>query len=295
MNNLIEEKGGHGAIPIHSLNRILHRKLFRKKFKKTVKGLPFDWQKGFDVRDTVGPIAIKNQGVNSSCGGQSGSYFLEIQRRLQKITEGAVSAKSIYAPIAYPGGGTTVTDLIHQLCTKGANLESAVPSYTIGGDALPEYLMDEKSWITPQTSADSFTRAGYTPYDIKVDIDVVAGTIQDWGAVIMEVHGQNGHNPGWNTAFPQAPVPDNGNPIFAHFVCLIGAKMIGGKKYIIALESEGALWGEAGIQFFGEDYFKSGYIKDCFTLCYDERLSPTSDNYSYWAVLNRWFRSLWGI
>lgn len=286
---------GHGAKSIGKFHRFLHKKLFRRSFSKTVKGTGVDWTNGYDVRNTIGPIAIKDQGSNDSCGGQAGSYFLEIQRRLQKITEGAISAKSIYAPIADVGGGTTVPQLINQIATKGANLEKQIPSYDTYGTPLSEAMMIEQSWITPAILTDAATRSGYTPYDVKVDIDTVAQVIQDWGAVIMEIQGQNGHNPGWESPTPVPPSKDNLNEIWAHFMCLIGFKMIGGKKYIISLQSEGQSWGEMGIQYISEDYFLSGFIVDTFTLCYDARLVPNSDNFSPWSWWWRWFKIKLGL
>jgi hypothetical protein len=218
--NLIEGVGGHGAIPLNRVHRWVHRKVNRNKL---VRGMGFDWYKGFDVRDTIGSISIKNQGTNSSCSGQAGSYFLEIQRRLQSIKEGALSARSIYAPIAYPSGGTTIPALTSQLAAHGANLESTVASYDINGYPLPDVLMADKSFETPALLTDAENRAGYTPYDISEDIDEVAETIRDYGAVIWEIQGQNGHTPSWTSATPQPPSKDNKNQLFNHFMCAIGA------------------------------------------------------------------------
>lgn len=289
MQNNKECDLAHGAIPLNKIHRFFHRKFFRRKFAKTVGNTGFDWNTGFDIRNTIGPIAIKNQGDNYSCGGQAGSYFLEIQRRLQNVKEGVLSAKSIYAPIAYSQGGTTVADLIEQLCYKGANLESMVSSVDSYGNPLPEYLMASTAWETPSLTIDAFSRAGYTPYDLTVDIDQIAQTIQEWGAIIWEIEGQNNNT--WASAYPVPPSSANSNPLWRHFMCAIGATMINGKKYIIALQSEGETWGENGIQYFGEDYFTSGHMIDCFTLCFDTHLVPLDSNHSVVAELLRWFRT----
>lgn len=286
MNNLIENKGGHGAIPLNPIHRKV-RKLFTKKIKNVIKGLSFDWNSGYDVRNAIGQIVIKNQGDNSSCGGQAGSYFLEIQRKLQHKIEGDLSAKSIYSPIAYPGGGTTITALMTQTAAHGATREAEVLSYDMNGNPLQEYAISDKSWMTPDLISKALTRAGYTPYDIGENIDIVAQTIQNYGAVIWEIRGQN--NGTWTSAFPTPPVKTNTNDVWNHFMCAIGAKMINGKKYIIALQSQGSSWGDNGIQYFGEDYFNSGNIVDCFTFIYDTQLVPDSGNFSVWASITRWF------
>lgn len=283
-NNLIEGKFGHGAIPINPLWRKV-RRIFRSKVGK---GTTFDWATGYDVRDTIGPIIIKNQGVNFSCGGQAGSYFLEIQRRLQGIKEGDCSAKSVYAPIAYPGGGTTIDSLETQIGTRGSNLEAAVPSYYITGQPLSEAMMIDMSWDTPSMQQDALQRAGYTPYDIGTDIDNVASAIQAYGAVIWEIKGKS--NGTWISAYPQPPLPGNPNPFFAHFMCAIGAKMINGQKTIIALESMGIEQGDQGIQYFQENYFNSGYILDVFTLIYDKKITSLPVSMPIWVGLLQWFK-----
>lgn len=287
MKNAIEGKFASGARPINPLRRKV-KKLLRQK---VAKGFSFDWTKGYDVRDTIGQIKIKNQGTNFSCGGQSGSYFIYVQRQLQGIKEGEVSAKSIYSPIVYPGGGTTIDMLEKQIAGAGANLENDVKSYDAYGNPQPEYMISDKSWITPSLMIDALKRAGYVPYDIKDDIDSVANAIEVYGAIIWEIVGQN--NGTWLSAYPQPPVKTNKNEKWHHFMCGIGAKMINGKKTIIALQSMGEEYGDHGIQYFTEDYFNSGYIADAFTFIYGKNINPDINNTSFFANVIRWFRTFY--
>lgn len=292
---LAENKYGHGARAIHPI----HRALVKSTRPALGKASIFDWTKGYDVRDTIGPISIKDQGSSSSCSGQAGSYFLEIQRRLQKINEGALSAKSIYAPIAYVGGGTTVVALTTQIASVGANLEHKVPSYYVTGEPLSEAMMIEKSWETDQTNLDALLRAGYTPYDIGEGIDEVACAVRDWGGVIMEIQGQNGKVPGWLSSTPTPPTPltwwqkttSNHSDIWTHFMVVVGARMVNEKKMVIALNSWGTSVGDNGSQYFGEDYFNSGFILDCFTFIYDTHVSPLANNTSIWSAIALWFKA----
>ena len=283
----------HGAIPLNPIHRKARKLYHRAIGKRLVKGVPFDWVKGYHILDVVGTPKIKNQDPNSSCSGQSSSYFLWIQRQLQGIREGELSAKSFYAPIAYKGGGTTVVRLQNQLEASGINLETSVPSYDVYGNPLSEMLMEDKSWQTSELSTDAFQRAGYTLYDIGEDIDEVAATIRDWGGVIWEICGQD--NGTWTSAYPKPPSKNNPNELWYHFMCAVGAKLIDGKKTIIALQSYGELWGDHGIQYFQEDYFNSGYIIDCFTFIHDDHIKPLPTNVSWMAQLLRYFRSLWGL
>jgi len=283
----VEKDFGHGAIPLNKVHRRVN-KLLRKR---VAKGFSFDWDKGYDVRNIVGPIKIKNQGSNYSCGGQAGAYFIQIQRALQSIKEDELSAKSLYAPIAYIGGGTTVVDLMTQIGSVGLNKENSVPSYYIDGSPLSESMMIEKSWSTPQTTKDALTRAGYTPYDIGENIDEVASTIQNYGAVIWEIRGKN--NGTWLTKSPVPPERKSPQPYWHHFMCCIGAKMINGKKTIIALQSMGTGVGESGVQYFGEEWFTSRNIIDCFTFIHNGQLVPAANNKSIWAEICRWFQMQW--
>ena len=289
---LVEHQFGHGALRAN-----FFKHWFRKATQKSlIKGLGFDWSKGYDVRDTIGPIQIKNQGSNSSCGGQSGSYFLEIQRRLQAVKEGACSAKSIYAPIAYSGGGTTVIALQGQIKGSGANLEATVPSQYPDGSPFSESYITSKSWMSPALTTDALTRGGYVPYDVGTNIDDVATAIQNYGACIIEISGQNGHNPGWLSAYPCPPVPDNGQQIWNHFLCCCGAKIINGVKYIIVLESMSSSVGENGIQYISEAYFKSGFVRECFTFMWDGNIyTPVKRPQSDWAFLADWFAGWFGL
>ncbi len=293
MSHLIENKFGHGAKPQPRLARFIRKTWKRARGQVLGSGMGFDWNTGFDVRDIIGPIAIKNQGTNFSCSGQAGSYFLEIQRRLQEIKEGAISAKSIYAPIAAPGGGATISDLNMQISTRGANLEATVPSVNQDGSPLPEVMMIDTSFENKGSIAAALLRAGYVPFDCQDDIDSVAVNIQQNGAVIMMIRGKN--NGTWLSPNPQPPTSDNPNPYFYHYMCLIGAKMINGKKTIIALQSLGEETGDHGIQYFDEGYWNSGNIIDCFTYIFAKNIKPLPTNHSIFAAVISWFRKLFGF
>lgn len=289
MKNLVEGQKGHGAKPLG----IIHRG-WRKISRPTIgKGGFFDWEKGYDVRDKIGPIKIKDQGQSFSCAGQSAAYFLEIQRRLQGINEGAISAKSIYAPIAAVGGGADLNSLVSQISFRGAELEAKVPSYDIDGLPLPEYLMTEKSWETPNVITDMLTRAGYTPYNVPTDIDSAASTIAAYGAVIFTIKGQN--NGTWLNPVPMPPSKSNSNPYWYHYICGIGGKIVNEQKAIIDLQSWGEDTGDKGIQFLNEDYFKNKGILNVEAWIHDSQIAPLPDNHNIWAEILRWFRSQWGL
>ncbi len=286
---LIEGKVPAGA-KHQPIFRFFHKKLRRLTGKRLAKGMGVDWTKGSQFRTQASGLPIKNQGSNFSCGGEAGAYFLEIMRRIQNIQEGEISAKSIYAPIAYPGGGTTITSLMTQIGAHGANLEATVPSYDSNGQPLDEIQMTDKSFMTSENIKDALSRAGYTPYDCQDDIESVAEAINTYGAVIWEITGQNGNTPDWISATPQPPQIGNPNPLWRHFMCAYDFSLDeNGKQRIHAYQSMSSGWGDKGIQYFYEEYFTGKYL-DAFTFIYDTKLVPNSDNHSIWAELLRWFR-----
>lgn len=281
---LAEDKFGHGGIKTNPIRRSL-RKLRQRPLGRAA--IPFDWSKGFDVENQF-QVRRKNQGTSSSCGGQAGSYFLEIQRILNGINED-LSAKSVYAPIAYRGGGTTVRALQTQVAIHGANLESAIPS--MKGDIPPdESFMADKSWQTSATATDALQRAGFTPINVPITIDSIAEAIRDYNGVIWEIQGQN--NGTWLTQYPKPPSLDNPNEIWNHFMFGKGAKMVNGIKQLDFLQSWGSDVGINGVQSFKEDYINSGAILECFAFIPDSHLQPLPENHSIWAELVRWFNSI---
>lgn len=288
-----EHEFGHGVLRRNPLIKRVQKLSRRLKGQTIGKAIaPFNWAKGYDVRDTIGTIQIKNQGSSSSCGGQAGAYFLEIQERLRNIKEGAISAKSIYSPWRNLGGGMTVTQVNTQIGAHGANLEATVPSYDIYGNPLSEMMMSDRSWETAQLDTDALTRAGYLPYDIAEDIETVAQTIQNYGAVIMEIRGNN--NSTWMSSMPSTY--KGNNPFWYHYMILIGAKLINGEKHLIALNSWGDQCGNNGEQCFGEEWFTSKNIIDAFTYIHNSQVVvvPTPNltvMQKMWQSVILWFQS----
>lgn len=286
----VEGKYGHGAIPS---NRLLAKIRHSSRRQLGKASAPYPWSVGYDVEQKVGLIPKKDQGSNDSCGGQAGSYFLEVQRRLQGITEAECSAKSVYAPIAYPGGGTTVSDLQTQIAARGSNLETEVPSYDANGNPLPEPLITEKSWMTPALITSALKRAGYTPVSVSIDMDSIALAIQTYGGVIWEIQGQN--NGTWLSVNPKPPSTANPNEIWAHFMCGKSAVEKNGVDKLGFFQSYGSNCGDQGVQYFTQDYIDSGYIVDCFTFVSDKNVIPVPTNLSLWAAVCDYFRRLWGL
>ncbi len=245
MKILAENTFGHGG-KRSFIGRAIRRGLIRDKLGRS--GIPFDWATGVSKR----PSRIKNQGQSSSCGGQAKSYWLEL---VLGLTE--QSAKSVYSPIVYSGGGTTVPALERDL---GSVDEALVSSYQ-NGETPSEAFMEDTSWKSIDTLKNAMSKLGWTPVSVKIDIESIAEAIRDYGAIIWEIQGQN--NGTWLSNNPKPPVGNKN--LWQHFMCSYGAGIWNGIKSINMLQSWGEDVGDNGIQHFTEDYIDSGRILDCFT------------------------------
>lgn len=256
---LAENKHGHGARP---KSRIAHK--VTRFFRPTVAGAtrPFDWTAGYHTTSKF-PVNIKDQGQSDSCGGQAGSYFIGVARSIfYNIPYKEQSAKSIYAPIAYPGGGTTVSSLENYISKDGANDETEVSSYIDRQLPTEEYMTD-LTWRTTDMMRTALTKAGFIPLSVALNMESFAQAIRDYGGLIMQIDAKN--NGSWESFNPKPPVSGNINPLWSHFMCGEGADNKPGENAVYFFQSWGEAVGNKGIQYFTKDYFDSGYIVDAFT------------------------------
>jgi hypothetical protein len=272
----VENKYGHGG-RLDGTLRYYYRKASTSKLGRS--SVPFDWEKGVDLEEKV-MLTRRDQGNSSSCGGQAGAYFIEHQ------TKSNISAKSIYSLIHHPLGGATVSALETHICTRGANLELDVPSYE-NGNTPSERFMTDKSWFSPWFEKDAYKRAGYIPIRVAHNMEAMAEAIRDLGGIICMVAGQNNNT--WRKAFPEMPTKKNKNPIWYHFLYFKGAKMINGKKYLMATNSWGNDTGENGVQYFDEQYMTGKYLIHASSFMWYERITPLESNKSIWAEILRYF------
>lgn len=258
--NFAENKFGHGGIRNFSSKiKTKARRFIRPKLGMAT--IPFNWDLGFHIQEKIGVIPKKNQGKSSSCGGQAKSYWLGVINSIitgQPYSE--QSAKSIYSPISYPNGGTTVPALERDL---GALDESLLPSYLQSGQLPDEIWMTDKSWRTDSNIKLAMNKAGWLAISVNIDMESIAEAIRDYGAIVWEVTGQN--NGTWLSNNPKPPEKSNTNPKWNHFMCSEGAGIWNFKESIDMFQSWGNEVGDQGIQHFTDDYINSGYIIDCFT------------------------------
>jgi hypothetical protein len=261
---LVEGKYGHGA-RTSWLQRKAHR-VFQTKLARAE--IPFDWITGFDIETKVGTIPAKNQFQADSCGGEAGSYFIAAALAfLNGKQYFEQSAKSVYSPIWYPGGGTTVPALEQQIANKGSLDESVLSSYF--NNTTTEAFMEDRSWMTLSNLQLAMAKAGWTAIPVTIEINAMAEAIRDYGGIIVEIQGQN--NGTWDSTHPNPPV--NNQNLWQHFLYFGKAITLNSLQVLGAFNSWGAGIGDNGKQYFTEEYVNSGYMLDVFTFV---RNTPTA-------------------
>lgn len=249
MELLVENEFGHGA---------LKQKLDlrdQKYSKLAMSSQPFSWETGYDVEQEIQKQAMaKNQGPSFSCGGQAGSYYMAIIRLIQQGLWDECSAKFIYSQIFYPGGGTTMRDILDFVVNHGDCLEADLTSYEHNSPPSEAFMEDKKAIEATDTSKAS-TNKGLGYAFPGMDIDSVAQAMRDNHGALIQLDGWN--NGTWLSLYPQAKKIGEA---WSHFVYAGKAKLINGQKFIGIHNSWGTRTGDNGWQWVGEDYFKNGAI-----------------------------------
>lgn len=255
MNNLAENQFGHGA-KVHSKPRILARRAWRARNSRYRGGAaPFDWNTPFNSKPG---IKVKNQFQSSSCGGQSYSYAAEV------IFGAECSAKSFYSRGVADGGGMDDSVYRNLADNAGICLEKDVPSYRPDG-TTDEQWMTDTSWQNFNSMKDAATRSGMVDVNVPIDIDSIAQAVNKYGHVILLIEGQNGNNPNFLSPYPSVPSKSNHNPLWGHYICVLGYQTVNNEKQIDYVNSWGDSIGDAGWQHFKELWIDSGYIVDAFS------------------------------
>ena len=219
---------------------------------------PFDWAVGFDVEAEMSKVLgtqfaepTKNQGQSGSCGGQAVSYLGGTFTVFQNKSFVEKSAKYVYAPVAFPGGGSVGRDLCERVIKQGWAAESLCVSYENGG--VPgESFISRASDITDAANQDAATDKGVSYAAVNSDIDSVAQALVAGNGLFIGVKGTN--NGTWLSPYPKPPVDGDMN-CWGHWLKVGKAKLINGIKHVAIHNSWGASVGENGWQWLSEDHF----------------------------------------
>ena len=225
---------------------------------------PFDWTVGYDVEEEVGKIPTKDQGRSGSCGGQALSYLVGCNE--DKYSE--KSAKFIYAPIAYPDGGSTEPDLSKRVIDDGACDEPLCVSYN-KGKKPDEAFMQREEDIGDEAIVDALKSIVGARTYVSRNLDSFAQAIRDNKGIIIGLCGEN--NGTWYSAFPEAPTTPMDSNKWYHWLFAGKAKLIDDKKFIGVKNSWGNKVGEDGWQWLDVSHIP--YVFTAYTYT-DSSLKP---------------------
>ena len=234
---------------------------------------PFDWRKGWDIRDKF-KLKVESQNGSLSCVGQAISKYAEIFSGNKDL-----SARDVYSRIYLEkyGGGAYIRNGFSLVVKRGVCSENMAASYecfeTKNKDGFcsvcnpPSEKFMRKVPVYVEEDALKAKAERYAVIKHNNDIDTVADIIsRSQGAVT----GVNLTREGWKS-HPFVRPPQSGEKIYGHAILLCAAKMIKGKKTIIFLNSYGKNWGNLGYGYLDEDYFKSGDVFNIRIFYYNKK------------------------
>lgn len=224
---------------------------------------PVDWDVPYDVRDEIGELKVNNQGWSLTCVGQACSKLAEIlnlfevKRIMQYVW---LSARDVYSRIFVPEGGAYGYKGLSKIVERGVAAENIVSSYENGNPPSEQFMRIQDN---SQVATDSaiIHKANHYAH-VSQNIDEMALAIRNQKGIVFGVIGTN---QGWGSGFiPNWP--QTGEEVWYHFIVGVGYKRIGGKKYIVILNSWGSEWGDAGYGYISEDYIARGWTFNAMTL-----------------------------
>ena len=223
---------------------------------------PFDWKKGWDIRNEI-KLKVESQGRSLSCCGQAISKYAEIFTSNKDL-----SARDIYSRIflADWGGGAWIRDGMSLVVKRGVCGENMASSYecfeTKDKDGFrsvcnpPSEKFMRKVPVYVEEDALKAKAERYAVIKHQNNIDTVADIIsRSKGAVT----GVRLTREGWKD-HPFVRPPKSGEKTYGHAIYIGFAKIIKGKKVIGFLNSYGKNWGNLGWGYLDEDYFKNNNI-----------------------------------
>lgn len=229
-------------------------------------GAPFEWQVGNGPDpELVELLAIKNQGLSGSCGGQAFSYYGQRLRAMYANDFRSRSAKYLYSQVYVPGGGSADRDLANIAIKQGFGLETDTPSMQ-GIFAPSEAFMERPQDITALARIGAARDQASFAYAFPtINLESIAQAASACFGVVIGLHGTN--NGTWLSVEPGSPKA--GDDLWSHYIYAAEPQVYNGKKGIWCAQSWGTGAGLNGWQFIDEAYFASGAIWAAIVLIYN--------------------------
>src|SRR3990167_5462332 len=142
------------------------------------------FEEGYSVIKKVWPsMPYKDQGATFSCVGNAAGLYKQILQKLDTNEETELSAFSLYNPVAIPGVGSDIREVMNRTVSYGVNKESTLPS--------------------PKDEATMTRTFDFTPYSDEAVFykNRIVATIstQDFDKLADMIFINNGFVSGWGT------------------------------------------------------------------------------------------------
>jgi len=205
-----------------------------EEFVMAMGALEIDWEKGYDIRNTLGgELFKKQQDQSSSCVGQGWTYKTFIYQVIEMMAKydmtldqlrfhheeevDEISARASYSQIFLPSGGAMIRDGGLLVLEWGAVFESLVPSQK-DGKATEDFMRD-KTWLTDEISKIAEILKGKEARSLnncRDNMDLFAQAILQNHGVVGGIRGQNGR--GWGSSERPKPPTSKNDVDWAHCI-----------------------------------------------------------------------------
>lgn len=238
---------------------------------------PLDWHAGYDIERTTGlALPVDDQDGSTSCGGQAVSKYVAVAEAVQTGSYEQRSAAYVYSQTVIRDAngspaGSRLRDNLDLARTQGVGLESLCPSYDDGKPPHDSYIL-RPGLVTAEARESAKLSKALSYAYVGMSIDSCGQAIAANAGMVILLGGQD--NGTWYSAFPKPPTYRQ----WGHFMYFGKARLRNGKKELGGLQSWGLDAGDKGWQWFGEDWFRSGFLESGATLLLD---TPVPHSYRF--------------
>lgn len=200
----------------------------------------------------------RNQGVKSDCTCYAAAKALSIDELSENGHYRELSPDAVYPYVVQPGGGANSLDVMNFVVGKGMTLEALYASEPLTEAEASDPALKTNNAIGLDAKQIGMVYAPSKIVQCPTDFETIASILTSFQAqgvkkgVTVTIVGQN--NGTWLSTMPAVPSQASTAAFWYHRVVVTDFGLINGKKVLAFDNSWGDQIGNAGQQFFTEDY-----------------------------------------